>query len=328
MKKKNIPNGRNKTMIKKMIVIEILLFFTGLILAPCIISDRTNPVTATTSECPRILLDEPGTLSGYVADTEMNPIQGALVRVYFHETYRENYSDATGYYHVTDIPLCYCLKNATCSKEGYNPEWVLLVITENTTYDFILTPVPSTISCWGNLIWHDAQPGETVTGELGVMNVGESDLDWKITSWPSWGIWDFGSYFPILPPGGTWILTVNVTAPGQENETFTGQVIVTNTQNESDFGSVPTTLTTAELNGYDVAERIIGFIRHLQIEENNISFQILIGMGIRIIEYDEGGIAAFAIPYLFWPILWSGDFVFEGILQPHFIKGVLRYRVN
>ena len=34
MKKKNIPNGRNKTTIKKMIVMEILLFFTGLILAP------------------------------------------------------------------------------------------------------------------------------------------------------------------------------------------------------------------------------------------------------------------------------------------------------
>jgi hypothetical protein len=79
-----------------------------------------------------------GTLSGYVRDPSNNSIEGALIRVYFHETYRENYSDSNGYYHVTDIPICYCLKNATCSKEGYKIEWVLLSIYENTTYDFTL----------------------------------------------------------------------------------------------------------------------------------------------------------------------------------------------
>ncbi|MDH7506364.1 MAG: carboxypeptidase-like regulatory domain-containing protein [Candidatus Thermoplasmatota archaeon] len=51
-----------------------------------------------------------GTLSGFGRDPNTNPIEGALVRVYFHETYRENYSDSNGYYQVTDIPLCYCLK--------------------------------------------------------------------------------------------------------------------------------------------------------------------------------------------------------------------------
>jgi len=79
-----------------------------------------------------------GTLSGYVNDTSTNPIEGALVHVYFHETYEENYTDSSGYYHVTNIPICYCMKNATCSKEGYRTEWVLLSIDENTTHDFIL----------------------------------------------------------------------------------------------------------------------------------------------------------------------------------------------
>ena len=82
-----------------------------------------------------------GSLSGYVNDTSGNPIEGALVRVYFHETYEEDYSDCTGYYHVTNIPICYCLKNATCSKEGYKTEWVLLGIVEDTTHDFILTSI-------------------------------------------------------------------------------------------------------------------------------------------------------------------------------------------
>ena len=80
-----------------------------------------------------------GSLLGYVNDTSGNPIDGALVRVYFHGTYEEDYSDSTGYYHVTNIPICYCLKNTTCSKEGYKTEWELLSIAENTTYDFILS---------------------------------------------------------------------------------------------------------------------------------------------------------------------------------------------
>jgi hypothetical protein len=82
-----------------------------------------------------------GSLSGFVTDPLMNPIEGALIRVHFHETYEEDYSDENGYYHVTNIPICYCMKNATCSKEDYKTEWVLLGITENTTYDFVLYPL-------------------------------------------------------------------------------------------------------------------------------------------------------------------------------------------
>lgn len=82
-----------------------------------------------------------GTLSGYVTDPSMNPIEGALVRVYFHGMYEEDYTDENGYYYVDNIPICYCYKNATCSKDGYETEWVLLSITENTTYDFVLNPI-------------------------------------------------------------------------------------------------------------------------------------------------------------------------------------------
>jgi hypothetical protein len=81
-----------------------------------------------------------GTLSGYVTDPLDNPIEGALIRVNFHETYEEDYSDENGYYYVDNIPICYCMKNCTCLKEGYNTEWVELGITENTTYDFMLYP--------------------------------------------------------------------------------------------------------------------------------------------------------------------------------------------
>jgi parallel beta-helix repeat protein len=125
-------------MMKNIKIVGIILVFTGLMVTPCLASDSTRLDAVMASDCSTMHLDDPGTLSGYVTDTEMNPLEGALIRVYFHETYRENYSDATGYYHVTDIPLCYCMKNATCSKPGHISAWVLLAITENTTHDFIL----------------------------------------------------------------------------------------------------------------------------------------------------------------------------------------------
>ena len=81
-----------------------------------------------------------GTLSGYVNDTSMNPIEGALVRVHFHGTYEEDYTDSSGYYHVTNIPICYCMKNCTASKEGYQTEWVLMGIVEDSKHDYILEP--------------------------------------------------------------------------------------------------------------------------------------------------------------------------------------------
>jgi hypothetical protein len=115
----------------KILVIGIILLFIGAVIAPTISSDTD---TSTIQEYN-------GSLLGYVNDTSGNPIEGALVRVYFHGTYEEDYSDSTGFYHVTNIPICNCSKNSTCSKECYKTEWVLLSIAENTTYDFVLTSV-------------------------------------------------------------------------------------------------------------------------------------------------------------------------------------------
>jgi hypothetical protein len=80
-----------------------------------------------------------GSLSGYVNDISMNPIERARVRVYFHETYEEDYTDSSGYYKVDNIPICWCLKNCTAFKQGYKTEWILLPIDEETTHDFVLT---------------------------------------------------------------------------------------------------------------------------------------------------------------------------------------------
>lgn len=88
----------------------------------------------------REITSNDGTLSGYVTDPSMHPIVGARVRVEFHGQYEEDYTDPDGYYHVTNIPICYCLKKTTASKEGYISETELLSIVENTIYDFVLEP--------------------------------------------------------------------------------------------------------------------------------------------------------------------------------------------
>ncbi len=106
------------------------------------------PVEASAGDELRVIEEtaqtDNGTLSGYVTDYLHTPIAGARVRVCYHGDHSENFSDETGYYHVTNIPLCMCLKNATSSKEGYVSKTVdNLSISEDTVYDFILYPESS-----------------------------------------------------------------------------------------------------------------------------------------------------------------------------------------
>jgi len=185
------------------------------------------------------LIPYDGNLSGYVNDTSMYPIEGALVRVYFHGTYEENYTDSSGYYHVTNIPICYCLKNATASKEGYETEWILLSITENTTHDFVLTsldPVPD-LDCYGDLQWLEVVPGEVVVGTFIVENIGEpgSELNWEIESYPDWGVWTFDPYyeFDLTPEDGRTLVTVEVIFPEEPVED--GKIKIVNLDDPDDF---------------------------------------------------------------------------------------------
>lgn len=193
-----------------------------------------------------------GTLSGYVNNTLMQPLEGALVQVHFHGTYEEDYTDETGYYHVMDIPICYCLKNATASKEGYYPDWVLLGITENTTHDFVLTSINplEDLDCEGGLEWVDIPPGEIVTGSFQVENIGEAEsmLDWEIISWPDWGTWSFDpeSGSDLTPEDGQITIDVEVVAPDEPLSEYGGVILIKNINNPPDTCCIDLYLVTTE----------------------------------------------------------------------------------
>jgi hypothetical protein len=123
----------------KFLVLGIFVLFSFIAISPIVLG-KAMPIIDVRK--PKIIiLDGPpnnGSLSGYVKDINMIPIEGVRVRVSFHSTYEQNFSDENGYYHVTNIPICYCLKNASCNKPCFVNEWVMLAIVENTTNDFIL----------------------------------------------------------------------------------------------------------------------------------------------------------------------------------------------
>jgi len=213
------------------------------------VASAAIPSTSKMNEISPLIDENDGTLSGYVTDTSMNPIEGALVQVYFHETYEENYTDEIGYYYVDNIPICYCMKNCTCSKEGYETEWVLLAIVENTTYDFVLTsldPIPDLI-CYGDLCWTEIMPGETITGDFTVENIGEpgSLLNWEIESYPDWGTdWTFDpdSFEGLTPEDGAIIVDVMLIAPNDPNVEICGKIRVVNVDDPSDYDFVDISL--------------------------------------------------------------------------------------
>lgn len=128
-------------LLKRNSIFVVIILFIGTSLTPNMLGNSMEKVSfLTTCESVKVTSSiNKGSLSGYVNNSLMSPINGALVRVHFHETYEEDYTDSSGYYKVDNIPICFCLKNCTASKQGYKTKWILLPIDEKTTHNFILT---------------------------------------------------------------------------------------------------------------------------------------------------------------------------------------------
>jgi hypothetical protein len=115
--------------------------------------------------------------------------------------------------------------------------------------DFMVTEGDPAICCDGSLSWEDVAPGGTVSGTFEISNCGDNGtlLNWQFQSAPNWP----GAIFEIEPDSGQDLgagesvtITVNVTAPTNKTEEFTGKIKMINTDDPSDFCEIDISLTT------------------------------------------------------------------------------------
>ena len=109
-------------------------------------------------------------------------------------------------------------------------------------------PSTADLKCNGTLTWSNIEPTAAVNGSFTVENVGAalSLLDWEIIQWPEWGTWVFNplSGNDLKPEDSKLTVEVTVTAPGEKNQEFTGEVKIINKENSNDFEIIQVTLKT------------------------------------------------------------------------------------
>jgi len=109
-----------------------------------------------------------------------------------------------------------------------------------------LTPM---VCCQGTLSWSGVTPGDTMSASFEVSNCGDdgSTLNWEVSEYPTWGTgWTFNpaSGTGLTPAQGWQTVTLDFTAPTDQNKEFTGTVKVINTNNPSEFCEMPVYLKT------------------------------------------------------------------------------------
>jgi hypothetical protein len=104
------------------------------------------------------------------------------------------------------------------------------------------------VFCNGSFTWVDVKARSTITGSFTVENIGAalSNLSWEITEWPAWGTWTFtpSEGTDLTPEEGPATINVKVVAPFKRNTEFTGQITVVNSENSSDYDTIPVSLAT------------------------------------------------------------------------------------
>ena len=135
---------------------------------------------------------------------------------------------------------------------------VALVLTDGE-------PADPDLECDGELSWTDISPGATVTGDFVVRNNGAPDsiLHWKIESYPTdWGTnWTFTPNASILTIGAGWItVDVEVIAPDDPNEEFTGEVKLVNVLDPSNSCTIDVSLATPRNRAFNINLLFLRFL--------------------------------------------------------------------
>ena len=80
-----------------------------------------------------------GVITGFVIDAKTNkPISNASLTLIYHDKTRREITDSNGKYSFTKVPICFCLKNISAAKNGYDGEYQLVAVSEITYANFSL----------------------------------------------------------------------------------------------------------------------------------------------------------------------------------------------
>jgi len=148
-----------------------------------------------------------------------------------------------------------------------------------------ITVIKSDLYCSGSLNWNHVEPNSLVTASFTVRNGGDdgSGLNWKIQSYPSWGDWTFTprNGDELQPSDGPITVDVFVVAPEVEESTFSGEILVINEDDSSDFEKISVSLATP---------RNINFNNHLLrfIEKFYCNYPEIIHLLNNILDYTGG----------------------------------------
>ena len=146
--------------------------------------------------------------------------------------------------HAWNNPGTYEIRAKAQDEHGAESEFsspLTVVITEPGEH------IPD-LECDGSISWTDVKPGDTVTGNFTVENVGDSgsELDWEVSEYPEWGDWTFtpSQGDDLTPEDEKVTVQVSVVAPDEEEQEFSGQVTVVNKNNAGDYDVIDVSLAT------------------------------------------------------------------------------------
>jgi len=125
-----------------------------------------------------------------------------------------------------------------------------LTVIEGVIVNILAPRDAADLTTSGSIQLTDITPGSQVNGSFTIQNKGDSDslLDWKIKSYPEWGIWEFSEEQgnDLTPDQGENEITVNVEIPSEKSKTFTGGIKIINTNSPNDFEVIPISITTPQ----------------------------------------------------------------------------------
>jgi parallel beta-helix repeat protein len=166
---------------KNTIIVVIFVLLLGIGFLSIIISDnlennRANIVNISHPSIAYFYNGNNGSLSGYITDPSMNPIEGANIRITCGGLFMQDFSNSIGFYHIGNIPIVDCYWNVSASSNGYETSWIWMSI-DISTQDFILTPLSDVyfyVDDDAPSDWYDATHVKTIQEGINKATIGDT----------------------------------------------------------------------------------------------------------------------------------------------------------